>query len=199
MFKNIKKHMQLYLFIIILFITSSGVFAADRLINSPTAEMAGKSGFLAGEVDYNQNYLFRGMYNLSPWLGVGARYDGYNPELMAKMLFVSEGNNSPAVAAGMEADDLYFVFSKGIAFGLSGHVGYGSGSMEGPFFGLDKRINPISFSDGNGLSLPPTSIRGEYINNQINLGVEMRILSGLNINFAVEDFNSVRGGVNMKF
>ena len=199
MIKNFKIHMVLYLFIIILFITSINVFAADRLINVPKAEIAGDIGFLAGEVDYNQNYLFRGMYNLSPWLSIGGRYDGYDPELMAKMLFVSEGSNSPAVAAGMEGDDLYFVFSKGIAFGLSGHAGYGSGSMEGLFFGIDKRINPVSFSDGNGFSLPPTNVRGEYINEQVNLGVEIRVFSNLNVNLAVEDFNSLRGGVSVKF
>ncbi|MFW6386751.1 MAG: hypothetical protein ACOCZM_02140, partial [Bacillota bacterium] len=145
-------------------------------------------------------YGMRGMLNLSPWLGVGARYDGDESELQAHMIFVSEEKNRPGIASGVRGEDLYLVFSKGISYGFSGHVGYGNETINGPFLGIRKTLNPVSYSGGeDGFSLPPMDLVGEYYSGDINLGAEMRINSSLSINLAVEDFSDLKGGFSIGF
>ncbi|MFW6237798.1 MAG: hypothetical protein ACOCZM_00240 [Bacillota bacterium] len=184
---------------IIFFAAATGVSAGERLIYAPTAELEGDSGFLAGETD-GTGYSARGMVNLSPWLGLGANYDGNQTDMMARMVFVSEETDRPGIAAGVRREDVYLVFSKRISYGFSGHVGYGNGSMEGPFLGVRKVINPVSYSgEGEGFSLPSTDLVGEYFAGNVNLGAEFRFNSSLSVNVAVEDFSQLKGGFSLGF
>ncbi|MDI3547059.1 MAG: hypothetical protein PWR10_711 [Halanaerobiales bacterium] len=179
----------------------------EKLVTIPTADMITTKGYISGEIYNNEKKILEGIFLAHPRLEMGgmARLEKGedDPELglNAKTVLVDETQYEPTVAAGVKMDDIYLVMSKSFGYGIRAHLGVGNGELGGVFAGVNKVFNPVQVEGDfqSGSSLPTINLMGEYINDQINLGMRVDLQENLTLDFAVLDFDDLKLGLGFSF
>lgn len=202
-----KKHIYTIAILVILLILSVNVMAMDKLITVPVAELVGNKGFISGEIIGSSHRNLEGLYNISPSTAVGGvikfneSRKNNNTELgvLAKLRLTEENEVQPVISAGLYMEDLYIVASKNLGYGFRGHFGMGNNNFGGLFLGFNKVLNPVSISQGDKPSLPIINLKGEYINEKVNFGVQMNLQDNMKINLGIIDFDELKVGLGYAF
>lgn len=194
----------LILVIIMVGVVSTGVLAMDKLINIPTADLAGGQGAIHGEMTLNSVRQIEGVYNLTPQLEVGGimRFiDSDQAKLgaLAKVILSRENEKEPAISAGIRMSDIYFVISKNMGMGFRGHLGIGNGELRGLFFGFNKVVNPVNISKDGQPSLPVINLMGEYIDQNLNVGARINLQQNIKFDISVVNLDSLKLGLGYTF
>ncbi len=137
--------------------------------------------------------------NLEIGVGSAGLEHGASAYPLLKLRLVGESRDMPAVAVGLEDQALYVAASKRLAArGARAHVGFGSGRFDGLFAGVDLVLNPVSISGGNASGFPVTTLMGEYVGGDFNVGARFDIARGLAVNVGLLDMSSLSAGVSFK-
>lgn len=190
------------LFIMLLVINFSTM--AMDLISVPTADLNPGRALIRGEITFSSSRIIEGVFNINPKLEVGGiieldRKDKAELGVRAKTLLAEETATEPAISAGIKMKDLFFVLSKNLGYGFRGHLGLGNGNLNGVFLGFSKVLNPVSIQGKNYRSLPAMILMGEYIDEQVNLGVRFNLQDNLKFDTALVNLNSIKLGLGYSF
>jgi len=190
------------LFIMLLVINFSTM--AMDLISVPTADLNPGRALIRGEITFSSSRIIEGVFNINPKLEVGGiieldREDKAELGVRAKTLLAEETATEPAISAGIKMKDLFFVLSKNLGYGFRGHLGLGNGNLNGVFLGFSKVLNPVSIQGKNYRSLPAMILMGEYIDEQVNLGVRFNLQDNLKFDTALVNLNSIKLGLGYSF
>lgn len=190
------------LFIMLLVINFSTM--AMDLISVPTADLNPGRALIRGEITFSSSRIIEGVFNINPKLEVGGiieldRKDKAELGVRAKTLLAEETATEPAISAGIKMKDLFFVLSKNLGYGFRGHLGLGNGNLNGVFLGFSKVLNPVSIQGKNYRSLPAMILMGEYIDEQVNLGVRFNLQENIKFDTALVNLNSIKLGLGYSF
>jgi len=175
------------------------------LILLPTADLIHENGVISAE--FTPEPGIEGIFALQSNLNIGGEInlsEGENSELgfKVKALFFEEKEKYPAIAAGIENNDLYLVASKNLGQGLRAHMGIGNGHLEGLFIGVNKVLNPVrleSSNDGKAFPLPLTILMAEYLDSNINIGARLKVKEAIYLDLALLDFNEFKTALSFSF
>ncbi len=136
-------------------------------------------------------------------IGVGSAGFGHGEGASAypllKLRLMGESRDMPAVAVGLEDKALYVAASKRLSSrGARAHVGFGSGRFDGLFAGVDLVLNPVAISGGGASGLPVTTLIGEYVGGDFNVGARFDVARGLAVNLGLLDLDTLSAGVSFK-
>jgi len=190
-----------------LIIVSSSGQAMDRLLTMPTADLITSRGYIYGELLPDNRYNIEGLYLVNPQLEIGGiaqvkdnDYTNLNYGISVKTLLVEEDSSKPAIAVGVRMEEIYFVLSKHLVYGIRGHLGISNNETAGVFAGFNKVINPVQIGDdSSSVSLPTIILMGEYINNRLNLGLRADMNENLTIDFALVNLKNLKLGLGISF
>ncbi len=190
--------------VLVLIVFSTNVMAMDKLITIPSADFVGGGGFISGEIVGSSYRHLEASYNINSALSVGGTISTWDNDeteygLLAKTILVQETKDRPAISAGIREKDLYFVTSKELGMGFRGHVGIGNGDLGGLFLGFNKVVNPVSISQENKFAMPIINLMGEYINEEINIGLRMNLQDNMNLDLGLLDFEDFKFGLGYIF
>jgi hypothetical protein len=177
---------------------------AMDLISVPTADLNPGRALIRGEITFSSSRIIEGVFNINPKLEVGGiieldRKDKAELGVRAKTLLAEETATEPAISAGIKMKDLFFVLSKNLGYGFRGHLGLGNGNLNGVFLGFSKVLNPVSIQGKNYRSLPAMILMGEYIDEQVNLGVRFNLQENIKFDTALVNLNSIKLGLGYSF
>lgn len=184
-------------------LTTSAAFAAPSingptgLINTPTADVLHDGQYSLGYYNLKEGGAGSLNFNLSRNLEVGVagfHFDNRdnNVLLNAKYALLPETVLTPGLSIGVEdgtdkhGRSTYAAVSKALPLGFRIHAGVGNGRFDGPFYGLEKTINPVSILTGTN-AFPTTTLILEHDGHSTNYGARMTILSGLKIDAGWRD------------
>lgn len=137
--------------------------------------------------------------NLEIGVGSAGFGDGASAYPLLKLRLMGESRDMPAVAVGIEDKALYVAASKRLsARGARAHVGFGSGRFDGLFAGVDLVLNPVAISGGGASGFPVTTLIGEYVGGDFNMGARFDIARGLEVNLGLLDLDTLSAGVSFK-
>ncbi|HHU92061.1 MAG TPA: YjbH domain-containing protein [Halanaerobiaceae bacterium] len=189
--------------LLFLLLININVLALDKLVEVPTADLVGGKGFISGELLGSTHRQVSGLYNVSPSLALGGIVEfGHNytePGILAKLILVQEGAEQPAVAIGLQKEDLYLVASKDLGLGFRAHIGFSDASTAGLFIGFNKILNPVSINTSSRPSLPIVNLKGEYKNSKVSFGVQMNLQENMKVDLGFVDLKEVRLGIGYLF
>ncbi|NLM98253.1 MAG: YjbH domain-containing protein [Halanaerobiaceae bacterium] len=189
---------------VLLLMLSLDVLALDSLVSAPTADIMGNKGFISAEFIDSYREL-GGLYNINSSIAVGGiirdSNNGGDIEigLMAKAVLVQEDEFQPAISVGLCKEDLYIAASKDLGYGFRGHFGLGNGRYGKFFLGFNKILNPVSISTPDRPSLPVINIKAEYINDEINLAVQMDLQENIKIEAGLIGMDRIKLGIGFLF
>jgi len=177
------------------------------LISIPTTDILSTNKATVGyqRVDNGDKVLFN--YGVEDAIELGltgywyeaGQIDESDLNLNAKLRFMNETSNQPAVALGLMGEDLYVVASQNLNYnGIRGHVGVGNGDLDGVFAGFSKTLNPvtISTSSQSQFQVPITTLMAEYAAQDFNIGARFKFNSKFNFNIALEDLSELSAGLS---
>lgn len=199
-----KKSLLVMILVFVLVVSVNiSVLAVGKLINIPTADLAGGKGAVYGEMRLDSFRQIGGVYTVTPELEAGGiiSFNDDNTELglQAKTIFGRESTNEPAIAAGIRENDLYFVVSKNIGMGFRGHLGVGNGTLDGLFIGFNKVVNPVNVSRDDQASIPAIDLMVEYVDRKMNIGARMNLQQDLRFDLSLVNLKHLRLGMGYIF
>ncbi|MFP4661357.1 MAG: hypothetical protein ACLFPF_04130 [Halanaerobiales bacterium] len=199
-----KKILSSILGIVLILVLSVNVMAVDKLLTVPFADITGGTGYIYGEMVGNSYRQFEGAYNVNSRVSAGGIISFIDNEetdlgFLLKGVLLEETEDRPMVSVGLRMKDLYLVSSKNIGMGIRGHVGIGDGDIDGLFIGFNKVINPLTISQGDSATLPVMNLMGEYVNEQINLGLRMTLQDNMKVDLGLLDFDQFKLGIGYDF
>ncbi|MFP4017396.1 MAG: hypothetical protein ACLFUI_10240 [Halanaerobiales bacterium] len=199
-----KKLLTSIFVIILISVFTVNTAAIDKLITVPSAEITGGQGYILGELVGSSSRHFEGVYNVNTRVSVGGIISFIDNEetdlgFLLKGVLLEETEDGPMVSAGIRMKDLYLVTSKEIGMGIRGHVGIGDGDIDGLFIGFNKVLNPLTISQGNNSTLPLMNLMGEYVNEQVNLGLRMTLQDNMKVDLGLLDFDELKLGIGYTF
>lgn len=188
----------------VLLIISLDVQALDKLVLTPTADIIGNKGFISGELIGSSYRQIKGLYNINSTTAVGGiikdnNIDDLEIGLIAKVVLAQENELQPAISVGLCKEDLYIVASKDLGYGFRGHFGLGNGGFGGLFLGFNKVLNPVSISTTDKPSLPIINLKGEYINEEVNLAVQVNLQDNIKFDVGLVDLDRLKIGIGYLF
>ncbi|MGE5593733.1 MAG: YjbH domain-containing protein [Betaproteobacteria bacterium] len=137
--------------------------------------------------------------NLEVGIGSTGFSDGASVYPLLKLRLMGESRDMPAVAVGLEDNALYVAASKRLSSrGARVHVGFGSGRFDGLFAGVDLVLNPVAISGGGSSGFPVTTLMGEYVGGEFNVGARFDVANGLALDVGLLDMNALSAGVSFK-
>lgn len=171
------------------------------LLLAPSADTLGEGSLSIG---YSRLGLSDCVYigaGIMPGLeaGLGSRGFGGGASVypMLKLRLVGEAVDLPAVAVGIEGQALYVAASKRLmASGPRAHLGFGTGRFNGIFVGVDHVLNPVTISTGTGFQAPITTVIGEYVGGEFNIGARFDFAKGLSVSIGLLDTTHLSAGVS---
>lgn len=197
------KRKTLILSLLFLLLINVNLLALDKLVLAPTADLMGGKGFISGEIIGSSRRQVSGLYNISSTLALGGtiHFTRHNtePGILAKLIIVQEDEVQPAVAIGLQKDDLYIVASKDLGLGFRGHFGFGNDEIGGLFVGFNKFLNPVSIDSGTGSSLPIINLKGEYRNSEVSFAVQMNLQENMKIDIGFVGLKEIKLGLGYLF
>lgn len=171
------------------------------LLLAPSADTLGQGSFVIGYSRLglgNCVYIGAGIIpNLEIGLGSKGFWDGATVYPMAKLRLLGETSNAPAVSIGLEGQALYVAASKRLmTSGPRAHIGFGTGRFNGIFVGFDHVLNPVTISSGTGPQAPTTTVIGEYVGGEFNIGARFDFAKGLSLSIGLLDTGHLSAGVS---
>ncbi|NLJ84588.1 MAG: YjbH domain-containing protein [Halanaerobiaceae bacterium] len=189
--------------LVFLLLINVNLLALDKLVLAPTADLMGGKGFISGEIIGSSRRQVSGLYNISSSLALGGtiHFNRHNtePGILAKLIIVQEDEVQPAVAIGLQKEDLYIVASKNLGLGFRGHFGFGNGELGGLFIGFNKFLNPVSINSGTGSSLPIINLKGEYKNSEVSFAVQMNLQENMKVDIGFVGLEEIKLGLGYLF
>ncbi len=134
-------------------------------------------------------------------IGVGSIDPGHGPSVypLLKLRLAGESRGMPALAVGLEGQALYVAASKRLADrGPRVHVGFGSGRFDGLFAGIEHVVNPVSISARDGAAFPTTTLVGECVGGDFNVGAKFDFAGGFGLNIGLLDMDTLSAGVSFR-
>ncbi|MCG8515442.1 MAG: hypothetical protein MI740_14985 [Halanaerobiales bacterium] len=196
---------------ILIFVTMISVcgqaMVMDRLLTVPTADLINSRALINGEIYSGSKRVVEGIFMTNSKLEIGGMVNFYNQRenelgIRAKTVLSGETKEEPAISAGIKNRDLYLVVSKNLGRGFRGHLGLGNGDFAGLFIGINKILNPVSVevtgAEKSPANLPVINLMGEYINQQVNLGLRLDLQENLMLDFGLLDFDHFKIGLGIK-
>lgn len=119
-----------------------------------------------------------------------------NGGLKARVL--RETRVQPSLALGLRGRDLFVVASKMLDYktNIRGHLGFGTGTFDGLYFGFNKLYNPITISSSDASYLiPVTNFKIDYMQSEINLGADFLFNEHFVLNFGVLNLRELTYGI----
>lgn len=172
------------------------------LLDVPTADVLrlnelGLSAHLISEVAV-LGIGFSPVSDLELGAGVVSFDGGYDAWPHLKVRLLAETSNYPALAIGLNGSNVYVVGSKRIAGNsLRAHFGVGTGMYDGPFLAIEKTLNPVSISPkGSAPSGPVTTVIGEYVHRDFNIGVRFGFSGGMRIDLGFLGLDTLAAGIS---
>ena len=176
------------------------------LINVPTADVN-----VPGRLDLAMHHLksrtsLVASYGVLDTLeaGIGVHNLGGDSELSinVKGVLIEETADLPALAlglSGVEDTTYYMVASKSLpGLGIRGHLGIGSGRVDGLFIGAEKVLNPVTVTtSGQGMRIPVTTLMAEWDGSDLNIGADFAFSYGLKVRVMINDMDSLGVGLQL--
>jgi hypothetical protein len=190
-------------------IANASTFGVNGLVTVPTADMLDPTELNLTYQHIGDGDLILGSYGLKDGLEVGgvAQWpnglddDGENYLLVKVNVLKEDANYMPEMSLGIVDRNLYLVASKSTDFyGIRAHLGVADKDMikDRVFVGINKVLNPVTISSGDGsFNVPTTTVALEY-NDGFNLGANFDFGSGISANLGVLDFDDFIFGINFK-
>jgi hypothetical protein len=192
-------------------VANAGTFGVNGLVTVPTADMLNPTELNLTYQHIGDGDLILGSYGLKEGLEVGgvAQWpnglddDGENYLLVKVNVLKEDANYMPEMSLGIVDRNLYLVASKSTNFyGIRAHLGVADKAMnmigDRVFLGINKVLNPVTISSGDGsFNMPTTTVAVEY-NDGINLGANLDFGSGISADLGVLDFDEFTFGINFK-
>lgn len=171
------------------------------LILAPSADTLGQGSFVIGYTRLGLSdcvYMGAGIIpNLEIGLGSKGFKGGATVYPMAKLRLLGEARDVPAVSIGLEGQALYVAASKRLTTsGPRAHVGFGTGRFNGIFVGVDHVLNPVTISSGAGPKAPITTLIGEYVGGEFNIGARFDFTKGLSLSVGLLDTSHLSAGIS---
>lgn len=119
-----------------------------------------------------------------------------NGGLKARVL--RETRVQPSLAIGLKGRNLFVVASKMLDHktNIRGHLGFGTGTFDGLYFGFNKLYNPITISSSDrSLLIPVTNFKVEFIQSEINLGADLLFHEHFILNLGIINFRELSYGI----
>lgn len=118
-----------------------------------------------------------------------------------KANLVAETRNMPGISVGLKDESYYMVVSKRLpGVGVRGHIGVGTGEIDGLFLGISKLVNPVTVNSGSSdIGIPTTILAAEYAGGGFNVGAEILMTPQFRLKLAAEDMRDLVIGVSFKF
>lgn len=190
-------------------IANASTFGVNGLVTVPTADMLDPSELNLTYQHVGDGDLVLGSYGLKEGLEIGgvAQWpnglddDGDNYLLVKVNVLKEDANYMPEMSLGIVDRSLYLVASKSTNFyGIRAHLGVADKDMikDRVFVGVNKVLNPVTISSGDGaFNIPTTTVSVEY-NDGVNLGANFDFGSGISADLGVLDFDDFTFGINFK-
>lgn len=172
------------------------------LLDVPTADVLrlnefGLSAHLISDVAV-LGVGFAPVSDLEIGAGVVSFRGGYDAWPHLKVRLLAESSQYPALAIGLNGSSVYIVGSKRVAGNsLRAHFGVGSGAYDGPFVAIEKTLNPVSVSSkGSASAGPVTTVIGEYVHRDFNIGIRFGFSGGMRIDLGFLGLDTLAAGVS---
>ncbi|NLB74530.1 MAG: YjbH domain-containing protein [Firmicutes bacterium] len=171
------------------------------LLLAPSADTLGQGSFVIGYSRLGLTdcvYINAGVIpNLEVGLGSRSTRNGATIYPMLKFRLLGEAVDLPAVALGLEGQALYVAASKRLMpSGPRAHLGFGTGRFNGIFVAVDHVLNPVTISSGSEFRAPLTTVMGEYVGGEFNIGARFDFSKGLSISIGLLDTSRLSAGVS---
>ncbi len=173
------------------------------LLLAPSADTLGPGSFAIGYASLGLSNVVSFGMGLAPGLevGVGSHGPSHDPSVYAllKLRLVGESGGVPALALGLEGEALYVSASKRLASrGPRVSAGFGTGRFDGLFLGLEHVLNPVVISSRSAARFPVTTLIGEYVGGELNVGARLDFGSGFGASVGLLGLNTVSAGVSFR-
>lgn len=190
-------------------IANASTFGVNGLVTVPTANMLDSTELNLTYQHIGDGDLILGSYGLKDGLEIGGAAqwpnglddDGENYLLVKVNVLKEDANYMPEMSLGIVDRNLYLVASKSTNFyGIRAHFGVADKEMieDRVFVGINKVLNPVTISSGDGsFNVPTTTVALEY-NDGFNLGANFDFGSGISADLGVLDFDEFTFGINFK-
>jgi hypothetical protein len=188
---------------------AAGVLGVTDLMYTPTTTTLGPN-HVGVAVNFGEGELscFNLDYGLVKDLEVGlAAYhypDDTQFSIRGKFRLIQEDASNPGLAIGVEdlgSDDIspYIVLSKNFKdVGMDGYIGFGGGSFDGIFGGINKGFY-LNHSSKSINELSRIDLYLEADSNRLNIGTKLSLGPQAKINFGLVDMDSWMLGVTFLF
>jgi len=199
--------LQGFLVFVLCAVSVTGLEAANALgqtglIEIPTADVVAEGSLMFSCHHIRSNSIVSVGYGAGENIEAGLaaiterRSNGFRFAGGIKVRLIREQRDLPGVAAGLMGQSYYAVISKDLNLQrIRGHLGVGTGDLEGVFVGASKLLNPVTISSGDHETpLPAATVMIEYIGGSINAGLNLRWGQELAFDVGLADLERVYAG-----